>query len=119
MAAAKRDASTVERVQTGVRIEKRLLKVLKALAEYHDISLGDLLEAIVLHVFEGRLPFDEKMRQRIVELKRLYDLDLQATSSHRYWEREQDTSRAAAARRPAPRPAGAQPKRKARTPARE
>ena len=34
----------VERVQTGVRIEKRLLKVMKALAEYHDLTLGDLIE---------------------------------------------------------------------------
>ncbi len=76
----------VERIQTGVRIEKRLLKVLKALAEYHDLSLGDLLEGIVLHVFEGRLPFDEEMRQRIVELKRLYNLDLGALSSHHFTE---------------------------------
>ena len=44
----------VERVQTGVRVEKRLLKVLKALAELHDLSLGDLLEGIVLHAFEGK-----------------------------------------------------------------
>ena len=32
----------VERVQTGVRIEKRLLKVLKAFAELKDLTLGDL-----------------------------------------------------------------------------
>ncbi|MBV8201063.1 MAG: hypothetical protein JOZ15_10620, partial [Acidobacteria bacterium] len=43
------DASQeVERVQTGVRMEKRILKVLKALAELRDMSLGDLLEGIVL-----------------------------------------------------------------------
>ncbi len=47
----------VERVQTGVRIEKRILKVLKALAEYLDMTLGDLLEGIVLHAFEGKAPF--------------------------------------------------------------
>ena len=47
----------VERVQTGVRMEKRLLKVLKAFAEYHDMSLGDLLEGIVLHAFDGKTPF--------------------------------------------------------------
>jgi len=33
----------VERIQTGVRMEKRILKVLKSLAEYHDLTLGDLL----------------------------------------------------------------------------
>ena len=42
----------VERVQTGVRMEKRLLKVLKGLAELKDMTLGDLLEGIVLHAFE-------------------------------------------------------------------
>jgi hypothetical protein len=77
---------TVERVQTGVRLEKRLLKVLKALAEYHDLTLGDLLEGIVLHAFEGKCPFTEEGLRRIVDLKRIYDLDLDATASHRLRE---------------------------------
>ena len=47
----------IERVQTGIRFEKRALKVLKALAEYLDITLGDLMEGIVLHSFEGKPPF--------------------------------------------------------------
>ena len=38
---------TIERAQTGVRIEKRVLKVLKALAAHHEIGLGDLIEGIV------------------------------------------------------------------------
>ena len=54
--AVRAPAVVVERTQTGVRIEKRLLKVLKALADYHDLSLGDLLEGIVLHAFEGKAP---------------------------------------------------------------
>ena len=33
----------IERVQTGIRIEKRLLKVLKGLAEHLDISLAELI----------------------------------------------------------------------------
>ncbi len=76
----------VERVQTGVRIEKRMLKVLKALAEYLDISLGDLLEGIVLHVFEGKAPFAEDMLQRIASLKQVYDMDYDATASHHLTE---------------------------------
>jgi len=72
----------VERVQTGVRIEKRILKVLKGLAEYHDISLGDLLEGIVLHSFEGKQPFGEDSLQKISELKKIYGLDLNADASH-------------------------------------
>src|SRR5213593_4480440 len=73
----------VERVQTGVRIEKRLLKVLKAFAEYHDMTLGDLLEGIVLHVFDGKTPFSTASLDRIQELKRFYDLKLDSSISHR------------------------------------
>ena len=76
----------VERVQTGVRLEKRLLKVLKGLAEYHDMTLGDLLEGIVLHAFDGRHPFGDETRQRIADLKRIYKLDLDADASHRLLE---------------------------------
>jgi hypothetical protein len=79
---------SVERVQTGIRIEKRLLKVLKGLAEYHDISLGDLLEGIVLHVFEGKLPFKEQSLKKIGELKKVYHLDLDARASHQLVERK-------------------------------
>jgi hypothetical protein len=76
----------VERIQTGVRMEKRLVKVLKALAEYHDVTLGDLLEGIVLHAFEGKSPFDDASLQRIRDLKRLYHLDLGAAASHQLAE---------------------------------
>ena len=69
---------TIERVQTGVRLEKRLLKVLKALADYHDITLGDLLEGIVLHAFDGKTPFSEDSLARIQELKRVFGLTLDA-----------------------------------------
>jgi hypothetical protein len=79
---------TVERIQTGVRIEKRLLKVLKALADYHDLSLGDLLEGIVLHAFEGKPAFSEESRRKIADLKRVFQLDLDASSSHRLREKE-------------------------------
>jgi hypothetical protein len=76
----------IERVQTGVRMEKRLLKVLKALAEYHDMSLGDLLEGIVLHAFDGKVPFSEESLKRIHDLKRFYALDLDSSASHRLKE---------------------------------
>jgi predicted DNA-binding ribbon-helix-helix protein len=76
----------VERVQTGVRMEKRLLKVLKALADYHDMSLGDLLEGIVLHAFDGKTPFSSSSLKRIHELKKFYALDLDSSASHRLTE---------------------------------
>ena len=77
---------SVERVQTGVRLEKRLLKVLKAIAEYKDMSLGDLLEGIALHAFEGKLPFEGKTLEDIAKLKKIYGLDLTAADSHNLQE---------------------------------
>jgi hypothetical protein len=76
----------IERVQTGVRIEKRLLKVLKGFAEYHDLTLGDLLEGIVLHAFEGKCPFSEESLRKIRDLKKFYGLDLDSSASHRLKE---------------------------------
>ncbi len=76
----------IERVQTGLRIEKRLLKVLKGLAEYHDMTLGDLLEGIVLHVFEGKTPFKEESLERIKDLKKIYKLDLTSDDAHKLTE---------------------------------
>ena len=76
----------IERVQTGIRMEKRLLKVLKGLAEVHDISLGDLLEGIVLHVFEGKLPLGKESLRKVAELKQVYGLDLDASDSHQLRE---------------------------------
>jgi hypothetical protein len=76
----------VERVQTGVRMEKRILKVLKGFAEYHDMTLGDLLEGIVLHAFDGKCPFGAESLKRIKELKRFYALDLDSRASHRLIE---------------------------------
>ena len=77
----------VERVQTGVRMERRILKVLKALAEYKNMTLGDLLEGIVLHAFEGKGPFSAETLRKIAELKGIYDLDLDARASHRLKEK--------------------------------
>jgi len=82
-----RKAIPVERVQTGVRLEKRLLKVLKGLAEIRDMTLGDLLEGIVLHAFDGKCPFDRDTLRRIAELKKVYGLDLDAGASHRLREK--------------------------------
>lgn len=76
----------IERAQTGVRIEKSLLKVLKGLAEYCDITLGDLLEGIVLHAFEGKPPFSAETLQAIAELKKVYHCRLTAADSHRLRE---------------------------------
>ena len=80
------DTLLVERVQTGVRLEKRLLKILKAFAEYKDMTLGDLLEGIVLHAFDGKAPFSEDSRRRIADLKKFYGLELDSSASHKLKE---------------------------------
>ena len=78
--------TVIKRTQTGVRIESTLLKVLKGLAEYTDLSLGDLLEGIVLHAFEGKAPFSHETRSVIAQLKVVYGCELTALDSHRLVE---------------------------------
>ena len=77
---------TITRTQTGVRLESRLLKVLKALATELDMSLGDLLEGIVLHAFEGKAPFSAATLLKVKALKAVYGLDLSARDSHQLRE---------------------------------
>ncbi len=79
----------IQRTQTGVRIEKSLLKVLKGLAEYCELSLGDLLEGIVLHSFEGKAPFSDETIKVVNGLKEVYDCRLTAADSHKMLEAEQ------------------------------
>lgn len=76
----------IERVQTGVRIEKRLLKVLKAVAEMKDLTLGDLLEGIVLHAFENKTPFSDETLKAIEQFKAVYGMTLTAEQSHTFEE---------------------------------
>lgn len=80
---------TIERVQTGVRLERRLLKVLKALAEHLDLSLGDLLEGIVLHAFDAKAPFGPATLEQVDRLKLVYGLDLDSSDAHRLADAEQ------------------------------
>jgi hypothetical protein len=77
----------IDRIQTGVRIERRLLKVLKALAEYKGMTLGDLLEGIILHAFDGKPAFSSDTLKRIAELKKIYALDLDSRDSHKMKEK--------------------------------
>lgn len=78
----------VERTQTGLRIERNTLKVLKALAEYLDLSLGDLVEGMALHAFEGKPPFTPGTMTKIDQLKKVYGLTLTAADAHRLEERQ-------------------------------
>ena len=81
--------SNIDRTQTGVRIATPVLKVLKGLAEYKDMSLGDLLEGIVLHSFEGKSPFSEETLATIGKLRDIYGCDLTSEDSHRHSETDE------------------------------
>ncbi len=91
----------VKRVQTGVRIEAALLKVLKGLAAYKNLSLGDLLEGICLHALEGKAPFSRATVVQIAHMKRIYGLTLNAADSHNLLDapRRSATARIAAGRK--------------------
>ncbi len=78
--------TVIQRTQTGVRIETSLLKVLKGVAEFTDLTLGDLLEGIVLHAFEGKAPFSEETQKVIEQLKLVYGCELNASDSHQLVE---------------------------------
>jgi hypothetical protein len=92
LVAASEDRLPIVRVQTGARMEKRMVKVLKALAEFHDLSLGNLLEGIVLHAFANRSPFSSDTLQRIEQLKQVYGMDYDLAMSHRLAEDAQPSA---------------------------
>ena len=95
----------VERVQTGVRMEKRMLLLLKALAGAMGLTFGDLLEGIVLHALDGKAPFSPATLEKIQGLRAIYGLDLHAEDSHLLVEKATASERGS--RPPGRRPGGA------------
>jgi hypothetical protein len=83
----------IERVQVGARMEKTLVKVLKGLAEYLDLSLGDLLEGMALHALEGKAPFSKETLAHVGRFKTVYGLDLTAKDSHQLVEAKDERKR--------------------------
>lgn len=80
----------IERVQVGVRLEKKMVKVLKAVAEYFDVTLTDLLESIVLHSFEGggANAFTDDVIPKIEEFKKIYGMNYGTHDNFRFSEVE-------------------------------
>ena len=73
-----------DRIQIGIKMEKRMVKVLKAVAEYHDITLGEMIESLVLHAFDNKIPFDAATSQRVEQLKRVYSMDYTVSIAHHF-----------------------------------
>ena len=64
-------------------MDRTLLKVLKGLAEYLDLSLADLVEGILLHALEGKAAItDAETLDTVEQLRRVYGLQLRAEDSH-------------------------------------
>jgi hypothetical protein len=75
----------IERVQLGIRMEKRLVKVLKALAEACDMTLTEMLEDIVLHALEGHSTFDTpEVLEMVKDFKRLYGMNYSVHDNYRF-----------------------------------
>lgn len=86
-------ALPVERVQLGVRMEKSMVKVLKGLAEFEGVTLGQLMEKIVLHSFEpvpgeeGEMaasPHGKRALAAINDLKRIYGMDFDVHATRQF-----------------------------------
>lgn len=64
------------RTQTGVRISTPVLKVLRALADYRSMTLGELIDGIVLHAFDNKTPFSKETLKVVAQLREVYGLSL-------------------------------------------
>lgn len=74
-------------------MDRTLLKVLKGLAEYLNLSLADLVEGILLHALEGTPAItDETTLQAIQQLRQVYGLQLTAADSHQYPDIDEERS---------------------------
>ncbi len=93
LASSHRASVPVERIQLGVRIEKRMAQVLKGLAEYKGVTLGELIEEIVLHSFEPipgqegqqcASPHSKRSLEAIAGLKKVYGMDYDTHASYAF-----------------------------------
>ena len=73
----------MSREQLGVQMERRMAKVLRALAEYLDLTFGDILDAIVLYALENKPPFSSTTLEQIAQLKEIYGMDYGPQAGHR------------------------------------
>ena len=76
----------IQRAQAGFKLEKRLLRVLKAIAEGQDATLGQSIEEIALHQLAGVDAFGKETIRKIQLLKKVYDMDYDAHDNYRFRE---------------------------------
>jgi len=83
---AKEEKLQIERIQTGIRLEKKLVKVLKGLAEYNDMSLGELIELISLHALEREHAFTADSIPLVKKMKEVYDMNYDVHAYEKFIE---------------------------------
>ena len=97
---SRRAGRSFERVQIGARMEKRMVQVLKGLAEFKEMTLGELLEETVLHSFEAvpghegqqcASPHSVASLRAIADLKKVYGMDYDAHASYDFKDKEQQS----------------------------
>ena len=85
---ATKETLPIERIQTGIRLEKKLVKVLKGLAEYQDISLGELIELISLHALEREHAFAPDSLPLVKKMKEVYGMNYDVHAYEKFIEQE-------------------------------
>ena len=82
----------IEREAVSLRLESRIVSVLRSLAEHKQMDLTELLEETLLHTFEKMphggvaSPHTRSDLDRIAELKEAHGLDYDVHASYRFVE---------------------------------
>ena len=76
----------IERVDVRVRLEKRLAALLGDLAVHKRMSVGEVLEEMILHTNEGAGPHTKTTLRHIQELKARHGIDYDSHGSYRFVE---------------------------------
>ena len=67
-----RSTAISEHISINLRVEKRMMKVLKAFSELRDQPVSELLEQVVAHSLAGTPPFTEGEQEHLLHFKRIY-----------------------------------------------
>ncbi len=64
-----------QRVQLGLRMNKSVVKVLKATAEYMDMPFSALIESMAVTALEGQCIFGPDVMEKIEQFKSIYGMN--------------------------------------------
>ncbi len=76
----------IERVDVRVRLEKRLASLLEDLAAHKRMSVGEVMEEMILHTNDGVGPHTKTTLRHIQQLKARHGIDYDSHGSYRFVE---------------------------------